>query len=165
LLHGIGLNLNLINLYNFYLSYFRCGDYLKRCLNIYKMFRAQADWTLTHRSHKDRTEHNTSFYNTRWRSTDWLTDQVITEWMTFSFPGDTTVSIRCSGRLISLHNEHSLYIGLHMCVCISVTLCSVQSMNILVFPTEIFFEINKRQDQWVKKIAKIALLFGRCVYP
>jgi hypothetical protein len=30
--------------------------------------------------HKDRTEHNRSFCRTRWRNTDWLTDQVITKW-------------------------------------------------------------------------------------
>jgi hypothetical protein len=40
---------------------------------------------------KKRTEHNRSFYNTWWRNTDWITDQVITEWVTFSFPGDTTM--------------------------------------------------------------------------
>jgi hypothetical protein len=58
----------------------------------YRVFRAQADWTLTHTSHKDTEQHNRSFCNTRCRNTDWLTDQVINEWMTFSFPGDTTVS-------------------------------------------------------------------------
>jgi hypothetical protein len=46
---------------------------------IYRVFIEQADWTLTHMSHKDRTEHNRSFYNIRWRNTDALTDQVITE--------------------------------------------------------------------------------------
>jgi hypothetical protein len=45
----------------------------------------------SHESLRRRTEHNRSFYNTRWRNTDWLTAQVITEWMTFSLPGDTTV--------------------------------------------------------------------------
>jgi hypothetical protein len=39
-----------------------------------------------------RTEHNRRFCNTRWHHIDWLTDQVITEWMTFSLPADTTVS-------------------------------------------------------------------------
>jgi hypothetical protein len=87
----------------------RCNNFIVDCewLNsrthyrklIYRVFSAQADWTLTDRSHKD-TEHNRSFYHTRWRNTDWPTDQVITEWLTFSLP------IRCSGRLISRHNEH-----------------------------------------------------------
>jgi hypothetical protein len=54
--------------------------------------RAQGDWTLTHTTHKDRTEHNPSFYHTRWHNTDWPTDQVITEWMAFSLPGDIRVS-------------------------------------------------------------------------
>jgi hypothetical protein len=38
-----------------------------------------------------RTHHNRSFYHTRWRNTDWLTSQVITEWMTFTLPGDNSV--------------------------------------------------------------------------
>jgi hypothetical protein len=59
---------------------------------IYLVFRAQADWTLTHTCHKDMEQHNGSFYNTRWRNTDWLTDQVITKWLTLSLAGDTTVS-------------------------------------------------------------------------
>jgi hypothetical protein len=42
----------------------------------------------SHESLRRRTKPNRSFYHTRFR----LTDQVITEWMTFSLPGDTTVS-------------------------------------------------------------------------
>jgi hypothetical protein len=41
-------------------------------------------YIVPHMSHKD-TEQITierSFYNTQWHNTDWLTDQVITEWMT-----------------------------------------------------------------------------------
>jgi hypothetical protein len=59
---------------------------------MYRVFKAQADWTLTHTIYKNRTEHKRSFYNTRWRNTDWLTDQVITEWITFILTGDTAVS-------------------------------------------------------------------------
>jgi hypothetical protein len=56
------------------------------------VFRAQADWTLTHSSHKDIEQSSVEASITLWRNTDWLTDQVITEWMTFSLQGDTTVS-------------------------------------------------------------------------
>jgi hypothetical protein len=54
-----------------------------------------AGWldTDSHESYRHGTEHNRSFYNTKWRNTDWLTDQVITEWMTFSLSEDNTVSI------------------------------------------------------------------------
>jgi hypothetical protein len=55
-----------------------CEGFGKEC---YLVFRTQADWTLTHRS----------FYHNRRRNTDWLTDQVITEYMTFSLHGDTSV--------------------------------------------------------------------------
>jgi hypothetical protein len=70
-------------------------------VNIYWVFGAQADWTLTHTSHKGTTEHNRSFHHTRWLNTDWLTAQVITEWMNFSLPRDTSVC---------LQNEHPIYI-------------------------------------------------------
>jgi hypothetical protein len=76
----------------------------------YRVFRAQADWTLTHMSHKDRKEHNRSFYHTRWRNTDWLTDQVITEWMTFSLPGDTTVSANKMFWTSNMPQQWTLYI-------------------------------------------------------
>jgi hypothetical protein len=43
---------------------------------------------MSHTSHKDIEP---STIEARWRNTDWLTDQVITEWKTFSLPGDTSV--------------------------------------------------------------------------
>jgi hypothetical protein len=63
---------------------------IRGCKWIYSVFSAQADWTLTHTSQKD-TEHNRNFYHTRWRNTDWHADQVTTEWIIFSLPGDTSV--------------------------------------------------------------------------
>jgi hypothetical protein len=45
----------------------------------------------SHESWRHRTEHNRSFYHTWWCNTDWPTDQMITEWMTFSLLGDTSV--------------------------------------------------------------------------
>jgi hypothetical protein len=54
-----------------------------------RVFRAPGWLGETHTSLK---EHNRSFCHTRWRNTDWPTDQMITEWMTFSLPRDVTVS-------------------------------------------------------------------------
>jgi hypothetical protein len=54
----------------------------------YWAFSAQADWTLTH-TEQSTIEASITFWL---RNRDWLTAQVITEWMTFSLPGDTTVS-------------------------------------------------------------------------
>jgi hypothetical protein len=63
-------------------------EVMRKQIELYRVFSAKVDWTLTHMSRKD-TEY--SFYHTRWRNTDWLTDQVIIEWMTFILPGDTIV--------------------------------------------------------------------------
>jgi hypothetical protein len=45
--------------------------------------------------------------HTRWRNTDWPTDQVINDLR--SSGRYQCLPIRCSGRLINPHNEHSIY--------------------------------------------------------
>jgi riboflavin synthase alpha subunit len=74
---------------------------------IYRVFRAQADWTLTHTSHK-------------------VTEQIAIE-ASITLDGVTLTDyrmndlhqclpIRCSGRLISLQNKHSKFKNcLHRC--------------------------------------------------
>jgi hypothetical protein len=65
---------------------------LKFIMGKYRVFSVRADWTLTHTSHKD-TEQSTieASITLDGVNTDWLTDKVITEWMTFSLPEDTSV--------------------------------------------------------------------------
>jgi hypothetical protein len=80
---------------------------------LYRVFRAQADWALTHTSHKD-TEQSTieaSITLDGVTLTHWSGDHRMND---LQFVGRYhCLSIRYSGRLISLHNEHSMYIYIH----------------------------------------------------
>jgi hypothetical protein len=70
----------------------QCTIYLHVTIWIYQMFRAQADWTLTHTSHKD-IEQSTKESSITPDSVT-LTDsliRLITEWLNFSLSGDTSV--------------------------------------------------------------------------
>jgi hypothetical protein len=75
---------------------------------MYRVFRAQADWTLTHTSHKD-TEQSTVEASITLDGVT-LTDSLINwspnEWPSVCREIPQCLPIRCSGRLISLHNEH-----------------------------------------------------------
>jgi hypothetical protein len=75
-----------------------------------QVFRAQADWTLTHMSHKD-TEQSTIEVSITLDGVT-LTDSLIrwspNEWPSVYREIPQYLPIRCSGRLISLHNEHSI---------------------------------------------------------
>jgi hypothetical protein len=61
-----------------------------RCHNLYitDVQRAGRLNTVSHESLRYRTEHNRSFYHTRWRNTDWSGDHRMND---FSFPEDTSV--------------------------------------------------------------------------
>jgi hypothetical protein len=74
-------------------------------MRIYRVFSAQADWTLTHTSHKD-TEQSTIEASITVDGVT-LTDSLI-RWSEFAGRYQC-LPIRCSGRLISMQNEHSIY--------------------------------------------------------
>jgi hypothetical protein len=80
------------NLYGtiiFILKY--CNPKSHNCLSVYLVFRGQADWTMTHTSHKDTEQSTIEASITLDGATLTDTDQVITERMTFSLPGDASV--------------------------------------------------------------------------
>jgi hypothetical protein len=83
--------------------------YLKS-IQKYLVFRVQADWILIHTSHKD-TEQNTTEASLTLDGIT-LTDSLISwspnEWPSVCWEVTQYLPIRCSGRLISLHNEHTI---------------------------------------------------------
>jgi hypothetical protein len=81
---------------------------------LYSVFRAQADWTSTHTSHKD-TEHSAI------EASVTLDGVTLTQWSGDLRMNDLQLAwryqclpVRCSGRLIGLHNEYSIYIYLYV---------------------------------------------------
>jgi hypothetical protein len=98
-----------------YSPYFTCKSRWlvpesQKSLTLYRVFRAQADWTLTHTSHKD-TEQSTIEASITLDGVT-LTDSLIrwspNEWPSVCRAIPQCLPIRCSGRLISLHSEHSI---------------------------------------------------------
>jgi hypothetical protein len=81
---------------------------------IYRVFREQADWTLTHTSHKD-TEQCTIEASLTLDGVT-LTDSLIrwspNEWPSVCREIPQCLPMRCSERLISLHNEQSILWGI-----------------------------------------------------
>jgi hypothetical protein len=89
-------------------SFVECPLSLYVCLC--RVFRAQADWTLTHTSHKDTEQSTIEASITLDGGT--LTETLIrwspNEWPSVCREIPQCLPIRCSGRLISLQNEHSI---------------------------------------------------------
>jgi hypothetical protein len=81
-----------------------------RYIHTFRVFSAQADWTLTHTSPKD-TEQSTIEASITLDGLT-LTDPLI-RWSLNKWPSVCreipVLTIRCSGRLISLQNEHPIY--------------------------------------------------------
>jgi hypothetical protein len=105
----------------------------------YRVFRAQTDWTLTHTSHED-TEQSTIEASITLDVVT-LTDSLIrwspNEWPSVFREIPQCLPIRCSGRPISLHNEH--------CICTCIKLISLTSIYFYCKCVSMWHIFNKIQ--------------------